>query len=180
VTEQLWTTLTGEESLVVASWPTADHSRFDKPSEDAVEEIQRLVTEVRRFRSDQGLKPRQRVTARLSGHTGGPAATHEAEIRSLTWLDQPADSFAPTASLQVSGVTVEIDVFGSIDVEAERRRVEKDLGAARKELAQAAAKLDNEQFLAKAPELVVTRIRERRTAAEAEIARLEARLTALR
>ena len=138
-----------------------------------------MVTEVRRFRSDQGLKPRQRVTARFTGPPGGSADTHETEIRSLTWLDAPADDFATTASLHVGSVLVEIDVAGSIDVDAERRRTEKDLAAARNDLAQAATKLDNEQFLAKAPDAVVTRIRERRTAAETEIARLEARLAAL-
>jgi valyl-tRNA synthetase len=180
VTEQLWTTMTGDESLVIASWPTADESRTDAAAEAAVAEVQRLVTEVRRFRSDQGLKPRQRVMAQLVGHAGGPAEAHETEIRSLTWLDPPSGSFAPTASLQVGAVTVEVDVSGAIDLAAERRRVDKDLAVARAELAQAAAKLDNEQFLAKAPEPVVIRIRERRTAAEAEIARLEARLAALR
>ena len=179
VTEKLWTTLTGEESVVIANWPRADDSLVDAAAETAVDEIQRLVTEVRRFRSDQGLKPRQRVTARLIGPAGGSADTHEIEIRSLTWLDEPAEGFAPTASLQVGSVLVEIDVSGSIDLGAERRRTEKDLAAARNELAQAAAKLDNEQFLAKAPDAVVTRIRERRTAAEAEIARLEARLAAI-
>jgi valyl-tRNA synthetase len=179
VTEKLWTTLTGEESVVIANWPRADDSLVDAAAETAVDEIQRLVTEVRRFRSDQGLKPRQRVTARLIGPAGGSADTHEIEIRSLTWLDEPAEGFAPTASLQVGSVLVEIDVSGSIDLDAERRRTEKDLAAARNELAQAAAKLDNEQFLAKAPDAVVTRIRERRTSAEAEIARLEARLAAL-
>ncbi|MET0915694.1 MAG: valine--tRNA ligase, partial [Jiangellaceae bacterium] len=179
VTEKLWTTLTGEESVVIANWPRADDSLVDAAAETAVDEIQRLVTEVRRFRSDQGLKPRQRVTARFIGPPGGSADTHEIEIRSLTWLDEPAEGFAPTASLQVGSVLVEIDVSGSIDLDAERRRTEKDLAAARNELAQAAAKLDNEQFLAKAPDAVVTRIRERRTAAEAEIARLETRLAAL-
>ena len=179
VTEKLWTTLTGEESVVIANWPRADDSLVDAAAETAVDEIQRLVTEVRRFRSDQGLKPRQRVTARLIGPAGGSADTHEIEIRSLTWLDEPAEGFAPTASLQVGSVLVEIDVSGSIDLGAERRRTEKDLAAARNELAQAAAKLDNEQFLAKAPDAVVTRIRERRTAAEAEIARLESRLAAI-
>ncbi|HET6685012.1 MAG TPA: valine--tRNA ligase, partial [Jiangellaceae bacterium] len=179
VTEKLWTTLTGEESVVIANWPRADDSLVDAAAETAVDEIQRLVTEVRRFRSDQGLKPRQRVTARLIGPARGSADTHEIEIRSLTWLDEPAEGFAPTASLQVRSVLVEIDVSGSIDLDAERRRTEKDLAAARNELAQAAAKLDNEQFLAKAPDAVVTRIRERRTAAEAEIARLETRLAAL-
>jgi valyl-tRNA synthetase len=179
VTEKLWTSLTGEASVVITQWPAADVALIDAPAEAAVAEIQRLVTEVRRFRSDQGLKPRRRVTARLTGHAGGPADTHEVEIRALTWLDEPADGFSPTASLQVGAVTVEIDVSGSIDLEAERLRMAKDLTVARKELAQAAAKLDNEQFLAKAPEPVVARIRERRTAAEAEIARLEARLAAL-
>ena len=179
VTEKLWTTLTGEESVVIANWPRADDSLVDAAAETAVDEIQRLVTEVRRFRSDQGLKPRQRVTARLIGPAGGSADTHEIEIRSLTWLDEPAEGFAPTASLQVGSVLVEIDVSGSIDLDAERRRTEKDLAAARNELVQAAAKLDNEQFLAKAPDAVVTRIRERRTAAEAEIARLESRLAAI-
>jgi valyl-tRNA synthetase len=179
VTEQLWTTLTGDESLVVATWPTAERSRVDPAAEAVVAQIQRLVTEVRRFRSDQGLKPRQRVLARLSGHASGPASDHEPEIRSLTWLDPPLGSFAPTASLQVGAVTVEIDISGAIDLDAERRRLNKDLAAARKELAQAAAKLDNEQFLAKAPGLVVSRIRDRRTAAEAEIARLEAALSAI-
>ncbi len=54
--------------------------------------------------------------------------------------------------------------------------MEKDLATARKDLTQAVAKLDNEQFLAKAPEPVVDKIRARRTAAEADIARLEAQL----
>jgi valyl-tRNA synthetase len=179
VTEQLWTTLSGDESLVIASWPTVDRARADADAAAAVGQIQRLVTEVRRFRSDQGIKPRQRVQARLTGHAGGPAGAYETEIRSLTWLDTPSDTFTATASLQVGAVTVEIDVSGTIDRDAERRRMGKDLAAARAELAQAAAKLDNEQFLAKAPEPVVTRIRQRRTAAEAEIARLEEQLAAL-
>jgi valyl-tRNA synthetase len=179
VTEQLWTTLTRDESLVIASWPTADVARVDSAAEAAVDQIQRLVTEIRRFRSDQGLKPRQRVMARLGGHAGGPVMEHEAEIRALTWLDSPLDSFTPTASLHVGAVTIEIDVSGAIDVDAERRRMEKDLAAARAQLAQAVAKLDNEQFLAKAPEPVVTKIRVRRTAAEAEIARLEEQLATL-
>ncbi|MGH8776908.1 MAG: valine--tRNA ligase, partial [Jiangellaceae bacterium] len=179
VTEQLWTALTGGESLVVAAWPVADPAWSDPRATAAVGEVRRLVTEVRRFRNDQGLKPRQRVAARLSGGGSGPAATYEAELRALTWLDSPGDVFVPTVSVQVGDVSVEIDVSGTIDVESERRRLDKDLAAARRELAQAAAKLDNEQFVAKAPETVVSKIRGRRTVAEADIARLEAQRGAL-
>ena len=179
VTETLWTTLTGQESVVTAPWPVAEPAWADVDAEAAVGEVQRLVTEVRRFRNDQGLKPRRRVAARITTGAGGPVALHEVEIRSLTWLDRAGDGFAPTASLQVAAVRIDLDTSDAIDVGAERRRLDKDLAAARKELAQAAAKLDNEQFLAKAPEAVIARIRDRRVAAEADIARLEAQLAAL-
>ena len=179
VTETLWTALTGGESVVVADWPVADPSYADPEAEAEVAAVQRLVTEVRRFRNDQGLKPGQRVPARL--HTGpdGPLAAHEDEVRSLLRLERAADGFSATASLQVGSVTVELDLSDAVDVAAERRRLKKDLAAARRELEQTTAKLDNEQFLAKAPDRVVGRIRERRATAEAEIARLEGQLAAL-
>ncbi|HEU4540052.1 MAG TPA: valine--tRNA ligase [Jiangellaceae bacterium] len=178
VSEALWTTLTGEETLVTASWPVADASWADADAEAAVAALQRLVTEVRRFRSDQGLKPGQRVAARLTG-LSGPLAAHEPEIRALVRLDVPDDGFAPTASLSVGGVKVDVDLSGAIDVVAERRRLEKDLATARKDLEQAEKKLANEQFLAKAPEQVVAKIRDRAVAARTEIDRIEAQIAAL-
>ncbi len=103
----------------------------------------RLVTEIRRFRSDQGLRPGQRVPARLAGIEATPLAAHEASIRSLLRLTDPAEGFAVSASLVAEGVTVEIDLAGTVDVAAERARLEKDLAAARKEAAQMTAKLGN-------------------------------------
>ena len=76
-------------------------------------------------------------------------------------------------------VGVELDTSGSVDVEAERRRLEKDLAAAQKELAQTTAKLDNEAFLAKAPADVVDKIRGRQQLAREESERIGARLAAL-
>ncbi|TDE00036.1 valine--tRNA ligase [Jiangella asiatica] len=180
VTEALWTTLTGQETVVTAAWPAADRSRRDPAAEATVAELRRLVTEVRRFRSDQGLKPGQRVPARLVLAADTPALTdHEAAFRSLTRLEPEADGFSATARVVVGSVTVEVDLSGAVDVEAERRRLTKDLSNERKALEQAARKLDNEQFLAKAPEAEVDKVRTRRTTAEAEIARLEAQLAAL-
>ncbi|CNK01181.1 valyl-tRNA synthetase [Mycobacterium tuberculosis] len=62
---------------------------------------------------------------------------------------------------------------------AERRRLEKDLAAAQKELSSTAAKLNNAEFLAKAPEAVVGKIRDRHRLAQEEIERITARLAAL-
>lgn len=178
VTEELWTSLTGEETLVRAAWPAADAAREDKGAELVVESLQRLVTEVRRFRADQGLKPGQKVAAALE-FGGSPLADHEEGVRALLRLTPPEDGFTATASLPVEGVVVRLDTAGAIDVAAERKRLEKDLAAARKEVEQTSKKLANEAFMAKAPDAVVAKNRDRLAQAETDIARLEAQLAAL-
>jgi valyl-tRNA synthetase len=174
VTEELWTALTGEDSVVVASWPA--FSFGDAQAEAEISSVMRLVTEIRRFRSDQGLRPGQRVAARLAGIDGTPLAGQVEQIRSLLRLNPPGDAFAASAALEVEGVTVELDVAGVIDVAAERRRMEKDLAAARSEAEQAARKLGNAEFTAKAPAAVVAKTRQRLEVANADIARIEQRL----
>ena len=74
VTEELWRALTGGESIVVAPWPTADAACADPAAEAEIAALQALVTEVRRFRSDQGLKPGQQVAARLVAGRHGSRA----------------------------------------------------------------------------------------------------------
>jgi len=177
VTDELWTALTGEDSVMVASWPAFSYA--DPAAEAEISSVMRLVTEVRRFRSDQGLRPGQRVAARLVHIEGTPLAGHEERIRSLLRLDPPGDGFTASASLDVDGITVELDVAGAIDVAAERRRLEKDLAAARNEAEQATRKLANADFTAKAPAEVVAKTRSRLGAANSDITRLEQRLAQL-
>ncbi|OFJ52672.1 valine--tRNA ligase [Mycolicibacterium grossiae] len=187
VTETLWKTLTGTTgaaaSLVVADWPTASGIALDGVAAQRISDMQRLVTEVRRFRSDQGLNDRQRVPARLVGIAEADLSTQVSAVASLAWLTEPADGFTPSASVEVrlSGATVvvELDTSGTVDVAAERRRLEKDLAAAEKELAQTTAKLGNEAFLAKAPEPVVEKIRARSRVAAEEVERITGRLAGL-
>ncbi|WP_344441349.1 valine--tRNA ligase [Kitasatospora nipponensis] len=177
VTEALWTALTGAESVVIAAWP-ADSGFRDAAAEAEIATLQQVVTEVRRFRNDQGLKPGQKVPASLElGAT--VLAAHEDAIRSLLRLTLPEEGFAPTASLPVAGAVVALDLSGTIDVGAERKRLQKDLAVAEKEKTQTAAKLGNEGFLAKAPDDVVVKIRARQQAAEADIVRITAQLAAL-
>jgi valyl-tRNA synthetase len=177
VTEELWTALTGEESVMVAAWPSVSLS--DPRAEAEISSVMRLVTEIRRFRSDQGLRPGQRVAARLAGIEGTALAGHEVGIRSLLRLGPPADGFTPSASLVVEGITAELDVAGVIDVAAERRRMEKDLAAARAEADQAQRKLANSDFTARAPEAIVSKTRQRLETARSDIARLEQRLASI-
>ncbi|MDI2030820.1 valine--tRNA ligase [Saccharopolyspora sp. TS4A08] len=183
LTETLWTALTGRESVVIADWPQATGAGVDTGAADRIAATQKLITEIRRFRSDQGLKPGQKVAARLSGVSELGLDAHVPAVRSLAKVTAPEDGFTSSASIEVGlaegTVTVELDLSGAIDVEAERKRLAKDLAAAEKELSGADKKLGNESFLAKAPAEVVDKIKARRETAEADIARITARLEAL-
>ena len=183
VTEVLWKQLTGGESLVIAAWPEPSGVGLDPIAARRIADVQKLVTEVRRFRSDQGLADRQKVSARLGGIDAAGLSGHLAAVVALAWLTDPGVDFNPTASVEVrlSGGTVgvELDTSGTVDFDAERRRLEKDLAAAHKELATTTAKLDNQAFLAKAPGDVVEKIRTRQQIAREETDRITARLAAL-
>ncbi|MEV0898325.1 valine--tRNA ligase [Actinoplanes sp. NPDC049802] len=180
VTEELWIALTGGETVMKAAWPSVDQALIDDAAEEELAALQKVVTEVRRFRSDQGLKPSQRVTAALTGLGNVGIDAHEPLIRSLARLDTPGADFAATATLAVTGgITVDLDTRGAIDVAAERARLEKDRAAAEKEATQCRAKLGNEAFVGKAPEAVVAKIKDRLAAAEADLVRIAAALSTL-
>jgi valyl-tRNA synthetase len=168
---------------VIAEWPTPTGFEVDHAAAQRIADMQKLITEVRRFRSDQGLADRQRVPARLSEVTAAGLDAHVPAVTALAWLTPPADEFSPSASVEVrlttATVVVELDTSGTVDVEAERRRLEKDLAAAQKELAGTSGKLGNEAFLAKAPAEVVDKIKARQQLAGEEVERITARLAAL-
>jgi valyl-tRNA synthetase len=183
VTEALWTALTGEESVVVAPWPRETGAPVDAAAAVRIADLQELITEIRRFRTEQRVPDKRRVQARLVGLDESGLGGHRAEIASLVRLDAAGDGFAPTATLEVAlsagTVHVEIDTTGAIDVAAERTRLGRDLAAAQKELEQAEKKLGNPKFVEKAPADVVDGIRARHATAAADIERITARLAAL-
>lgn len=183
VTETLWKQLTGGESVVIAEWPGPSGFALDAIAETRVADMQKLITEVRRFRSDQGLADRQKVPARLSEVAAADLTAQVPAVSALAWLTEPEDDFNPSAAVEVrlsrGTVVVELDTSGTVDVAAERRRLEKDLAAAQKELAGTTGKLGNESFLAKAPAEVVDKIRARQQLATDEVERITARLAGL-
>ncbi len=176
ITETLWTTLTGGETLVTAAWPVADPSHINKKSETLVGELQKIITEVRRFRNDQGVKPSQKIPGRFIA----PADVTAYASAMAFLLKLELTEFTPSASVEIGSMKVELDLSGTVDVVAERARLEKDLVTAQKDMKTAEVKLNNEGFMAKAPESVVAEIRERMSATSADIERITAQLAALK
>ena len=196
ITEALWQALTDRESIVVADWPVDAGTPVDAAAATRIAALQKLVTEIRRFRTEQRVPDSRRVAARLVGLDAAGLGGHLTAVRSLVRLDAAGEDFAPTATLEVAPggvdaasaggrapaggtVRVELDTPGAIDVPAERGRLGRDLAAAQRELDQADKKLGNPKFVDKAPVEIVDGIRARRAAAAADIERITACLAAL-
>ena len=184
VTETLWKTLTGGESLVIADWPTpvrhragsrcdaadhrhaeADHRGPQVPQRPGPQRPAAGACAAGRGRRGRSGRPGR------CGRRAGLADRARRRLHSVGGVE---------VRLSRGTVVVELDTSGTVDVAAERRRLEKDLAAAEKELAQTAAKLGNEAFLAKAPDDVVDKIRARQQLAAEEVERITGRLAGLR
>jgi valyl-tRNA synthetase len=178
ITEAIWCELTGGESLVIAKWPVADSGAEDIAANKVVGDMQLLITEIRRFRSEQGIKSSARITAQISG-LSGDLLNYEDAIRFLVRLDKAGSDFKESARIEIGQFSIAFDLRGAIDVKAERARLSKDLESIKKDLMSAVVKLENENFMAKAPMEVVKEIRERMEFCESEITRINTLLAAL-
>ena len=177
ITEQMWCTLTKGESLMIADWPKSDLSSQDFSSLKLVEQMQAIITEVRRFRNDQGIKSTAKVVAKFTGLSKVGLDKYEAAIRHVVKCEIGEGNF--TAKTQVGNVVIEFDLTGAVDLVAERARLTKDLQTAQKDRDTAKVKLENEGFMAKAPMEVVTEIRERLAQTSSDIERITALLEKL-
>ena len=175
ITETMWTALTGGQSLVIADWPIANSTHVDRKSEKLIIELQTIITEVRRFRNDQGIKGSQRIPARI----WAPAHINEFADAMAFVLRLELGEITPSAHCEIGSVRIEFDLTSSIDVVAERARLERDLATAQKDKQSAEVKLSNQGFMAKAPESVLVEIRERLERTTTDIARITAQLSNL-
>ncbi|MEM9810590.1 MAG: valine--tRNA ligase, partial [Pseudomonadota bacterium] len=109
------------------------------------------------------------VRAKLSAQES--AISRLARIETITYADEP-----PQGSIQIvsGGVTYALPVADVIDLGAELKRLEKDIGEATGQLKKARGKLENERFLAKAPPAVVEEERARVEKFGNELKQLEA------
>jgi valyl-tRNA synthetase len=187
VTDELWRALSGlsdtGETLALAAWP-AETGRRDASAVAELGRLQELVAELRRFRTQQGIASRRKLGARVLVTDADSKAFAEAwspQLASLADLTLEDAAEAPPGweTLTAGGMSVALDLLGSIDVPAEKARLVRALEVAAKEIKQTGAKLSNDGFLAKAPESVVAEIRQRHEAALAEQALLQSRLDGL-
>jgi valyl-tRNA synthetase len=191
ISEEIWQHLPHEgESIMVSKWPQVQESLFDREAEIQMELIMELVKTVRNIRAEMNVPPKKKAEIILVANSQDRLLVLQA---GLGYLENLANSesvkLLPTleekpsqaAAAMVKGVEVFVPLKGLIDIEVERKRLEKEIDNLAEEIARVSKKLANEGFLAKAPEDVVAKerakeaeCREKKDALAARLAVLEA------
>jgi valyl-tRNA synthetase len=159
VTEEIWSLMPGADRglLAVAEFPAADRSRFDEGAEREVERMIEAVTALRRYRDEVGAKPSAAVRGRLAADGYDGLRDHVARLARFEWVDDAAaaQDGDVIASVPVPGGAVQVLPSEAFDAGEARERIEKKRSGLVAEIERAEKKLENEQFVAKAPAAVV-------------------------
>ena len=161
VTDELWCALTGEDSVMMAAWPAfgsrdAGGRGRDRVADAAGDRDPPVPVRPGAAAGTAGARPARRHRGHAARGARGVdpvAAAPDRRSRTQRRVHRAA------RPLLAEGVTVELDLAGTVDVAAERKRLERDLAAARKEAQSMTAKLGNEAFTAKAPADVIEKSR---------------------
>ena len=179
VTEELYRALTGEPAIT-AAWPGTDPTLQDRIAEDEMEFVMGFVSALRRFRADHKIAHSAKLEVhaeiadpRLAGiiQEEMERARAMAGIDTLTIASGNGRS-GPHARLVVPGAVIHVPLAGLLDIDDERARLGKEIGALGKEAERIHAKLNNKDFTSKAPEEVVEQQRERLAETEDALERL--------
>jgi valyl-tRNA synthetase len=183
VTEELWAK-TGEQGpardgmLALAAWPELS-GLADADADAEIGWLVQLISEVRSVRSDANVPAGAKiplVIAGASAATKARAERHAETIKRLARIESIAfEAAAPKGSAQVivGDATVALPLAGVIDMEAERKRLAREIDKIVVEIKKVTDRLANPGFMAKAPPEVVDELKERGADFEAKQSRLK-------
>ena len=167
ITEELWEQVfAGGGMLITSSWPEITSTG----GEDAAAEIGfvvDLITQIRSIRNEMNVpvaaKP-ELVLINADADKQAIADRNRPAIERLARVEAiNLDTTAPQQSAQgvSQGLEFALPLAGILDFDAERARLNKEIKAAEGEIKKLDSKLNNQGFLAKAPEDVVEENRRR-------------------
>ena len=188
ITEAVWQQLPHKgDALIVAPWPRADEGRLDEAAEEKMALVQEVVGAVRNIRGTMRVPPARWADLILRTGSETVRKTLEEARVTICELARAADCQIgeglvrppASASAVLVGVEVYVPLKGLIDLEVEKRRLEKEIGGLEKALLGLEKKLSNEGFLEKAPAEVVENERQRRVEYQNTLGKLNENLAAL-
>ncbi|AJI81811.1 valine--tRNA ligase [Yersinia enterocolitica] len=191
ITETIWQrvkTLKGitADTIMLQPFPEYDASQVDEKALSDLEWIKQTIIAVRNIRAEMNIAPGKPLEVMLRGASAEAqrrVLENQSFIQSLARLSSltllPEGDKGPVSVTKlVEGAEVLIPMAGLIDKATELERLAKEVAKLEAEIERIEGKLSNEGFVARAPEAVVAKERERMAAcAEAKQKLIEQQAT---
>lgn len=189
ITEEIWQrvkALAGKEgeTLMLQAYPQPDPSSIDNQAVADIEWLQGVILALRNVRGEMNISPAKPINALLKNATSEDATRLQnnrqflAKLAKLESIELLADGDeAPLSAIQLVGhLEVLVPMHGLIDVAAEIARLSKEAEKVNKELTGVSNKLNNANFVDRAPAIVVEKEKARQAGLQAAHTKLQQQL----
>ena len=182
ITEEIWGSLRDdrETDLIIADWPTQDSALINDQASAEMGWVIQLVSDIRTARAEMNVPAGAKLEMLVQGastDTEKSLDSQGAVIKRMARIENISlhDGDAPKGAVQVvvGEATYFMPLSGVIDIEAEKARLQKNLDKLAKEIGGISGRLNNEKFMAKAPENVVAENRKNLEQAEQKAVKIK-------
>ena len=186
ITEELWGKTANRDTMLVhADWPTYGHELVNEAADTEMTWVITTIENIRSARAQMNVPAGSKIPMLVTQFDDKARAAWEAneamikKLARVVSLDQVESFPKGCASVAAPGASFGLPLADIIDVDAEKARLEKNLGKLAKELGGLRGRLKNPKFIASAPDEVVAEARENLALREEEEAKLQDALSRL-
>ena len=187
ITEEIWQTLPHSDTaktIMLEQYPIFDESLCFTEASAQMETVMEAIRGIRTRRSEMNVPPSRKAKVYIATEKQSVFRNGEAFIIKLASASEVEIGTAFDIDGAVTIVTADAKIYipmeELVDKEAELARLNKELAATKKMLAQSEGKLNNQGFVAKAPEAVIEKVRGQAAREREKIAMIEAAIAALK
>ncbi len=187
ITEEIWQRLPQKESesVMIAAYPQTQPGWIDEQAEQTMQRLQALITAIRTIRSEMNVPPQKRAKVFIKAEDHRiEQLVHDYKVffeelaqasEVLVGPERPKN--APRMVLEWAEVFVPLE--GLLDLKQEHKRLRQELKEARAGLEATLRKLDNPDFLERAPDEVIEKEKRKAQEFKEKVERLEQNLQLL-
>ena len=190
ITETIWGQVQTDRegrSIMFQNYSNDLDERTDEKATEEIDWVKAVVTSIRNIRSDMNMNPGERISAHFHTDNSEDLAylknNHQiivelARLKSLDQLDasdlENLDDQDSVSAL-VNEFRIIVSVNESADFDEQIKRLTKDIDTQELQIKRSSSKLENEQFLSKAPAEIIEKEHTKLASCQTELAELLAR-----
>ena len=173
------------DTIMLQPYPEFDAAKVNADAMADLEWVKQFIVAIRNIRAEMDIAPSKLLEVLLVNVSETDQRRLEENLSFLTNMAKlesitvASGELPPTVTQLVGAMEVRIPMAGLIDKDAELARLAKQLEKVEQERGRVAGKLGNEGFVAKAPEAVIAKEREKLAELEETQAKLKAQYASI-